>query len=68
MCTAGKRSIILVHSLFIFFIYYLIQQPSVSHCTHEFHFFAFADPPVLCLVFLFVSFVCVCLTCSPFIL
>ncbi len=49
-----------------FFIYYLIQQPSVSHCTHEFHFFAFADPPVLCLVFVFFFF-CVCLTCSPFI-
>ena len=54
----GNRSFILVHSLFILFIYFLIQQPSVSHCTHEFHFLRSPIRPfsVLFLLFLLCVF------------
>lgn len=61
MCTAGKRSIILVHSLFIYF-YLLFNTATVRLALHTRVSFFLRSPirPFFVLfLFLFFSFVCV---------
>lgn len=56
--SAGNRSFILVHSFFFVFTSLIHQTVRLTLHTRVSFFFAFADPPVLCLVLPFVFCVC----------